>query len=43
MEKKKIGRVVAIAVVSLIALAVALHVGGSAAEMVRGHLSGAGM
>jgi|GEM_PF-6929871 len=43
MQKKKIIRVIVIAFVALIVIVIALHVGGSAIEMVRKHLSGAGL
>ena len=43
MQKKEIVRAIVVVSVVLIVIVLALHVGGSAVEMMRKHLSGAGM
>jgi hypothetical protein len=42
MHPRKIIPVIVVALVALIVCVVAVHVGGSAIDMVRAHLSGAG-
>ncbi|HNY17304.1 MAG TPA: hypothetical protein PK542_02810 [Treponemataceae bacterium] len=43
MQKKEIVRAIVVVSVVLVVIVLALHVGGSAVEMMRKHLSGAGM
>lgn len=43
MQKRKIVHIIVAAFVALILVVVAAHIGGAAIDMVRAHLSGAGM